>query len=281
MRARHFRISARSSGLGDALGGELGGGAFERPADFDAVANVAHRELGGDKAAGRPRRDQPFLFEPAEHQSHRGAGHLEAAGQRDLADSLAGAELAAEQQLAHLQQGPQGLGFVAPGSWHGGDTLTRPRVRLRPLSLRLVHVGADPSWSILSLSLGRPWSSRAARRSRCPAAVGRSACPPRRRPRAHQARIYNPQDMERTFAIIKPDAVAARYTGPDHPAHRGGRIHYSCHAAGQSDAEGGRRLLRRASRAAVFRQPDGVHVVRARASCWRSRRRTRSRSGAR
>src|SRR4051812_10637990 len=32
-------------------------------------------------------------------------------------------------------------------------------------------------------------------------------------PSCSSTRIYNPQVMERTFAIIKPDAVAARYTG--------------------------------------------------------------------
>ena len=60
-------------GLGDALGGELGRGAFERAAELDAVADVAHRELGGDESAGQPRRHQAFLFEPAEHQPHRRA----------------------------------------------------------------------------------------------------------------------------------------------------------------------------------------------------------------
>ena len=47
--------------------------------------------------------------------------------------------------------------------------------------------------------------------------------------------------MERTFAIIKPDAVAAGHTGPHHSAHRGGRIPDSCHAArppDHADAEG-------------------------------------------
>ncbi len=42
----------------------------------------------------------------------------------------------------------------------------------------------------------------------------------------------------------------------------------------------GRRLLRRAPRAAVLRRADRRSCRRARACCWRSRRRTRSRSGA-
>ena len=47
--------------------------------------------------------------------------------------------------------------------------------------------------------------------------------------------------MERTFAIIKPDAVAARVRRPDHSAHRRGRIPDPCHAHGQpvqEEAEG-------------------------------------------
>ena len=57
MRARHFRISARSSDFVTRFGGELGGRAFERAAELDAVANVAHGELGRDKASRRPGRD--------------------------------------------------------------------------------------------------------------------------------------------------------------------------------------------------------------------------------
>ena len=47
--------------------------------------------------------------------------------------------------------------------------------------------------------------------------------------------------MERTFAIIKPDAVKSRYTGRIHSAYRAGRIHYPCHADAEplrKEAEG-------------------------------------------
>src|SRR5436190_481808 len=71
------------------------------------------------------------------------------------------------------------------------------------------------SAAILSLScwlVGSSLSSRAAAFSfPCPGrSVGLS---PSTAPSCSTVRIYNPQDMERTFAIIKPDAVAARYTG--------------------------------------------------------------------
>ena len=59
---------------------------------------------------------------------------------------------------------------------------------------------------------------------------------------APMSRSYNRPDMERTFAIIKPDAVAARLYRPDHSAHRGGGIPDSCHAAActcrSAEAEG-------------------------------------------
>ena len=47
--------------------------------------------------------------------------------------------------------------------------------------------------------------------------------------------------MERTFAIIKPDAVGGAPGGPDHSAHRRGGIPDSCHADApslQKEAEG-------------------------------------------
>src|SRR5882724_11506216 len=63
-----------------------------------------------------------------------------------------------------------------------------------------------------ALLVGTPSSSRCWAFSLpcCGQSVGLS---PSTAPSCSSTRIYNPQDMERTFAIIKPDAVAARYTG--------------------------------------------------------------------
>ena len=60
---------------------------------------------------------------------------------------------------------------------------------------------------------------------------------------------YNSLNMERTFAIIKPDAVKSRLHRPDHSAHRRGRIHYPCHADAPSHHQRGGRILRRPPRA--------------------------------
>src|SRR5262249_20321884 len=112
-------------GTGDAFGRELRRDAFEHAADLDAVVNVADRELRRDEPAGRPRRHEAFLFEAAEHEREGRARHVKARGQRNLADPFAGTELAAHEQLAHLQERPQGLGLVAPGPPHASITVAR------------------------------------------------------------------------------------------------------------------------------------------------------------
>ena len=86
--------------------------------------------------------------------------------------------------------------------------------------------------------------------------------------------------MERTFAIIKPDAVERGLAGQILARIEDGGLHRARHAAAAPVQEGGRGLLRRAPRAAVLRRADRLHVVGAVRRCWRSRRRTPSRSGA-
>ena len=71
--------------------------------------DVLHGELRGDEAAGRPCAEQPFLLEPVEHEPQRRARDLQPRRKRNLAKPLAGPELAAEQELAHLQERAQGL----------------------------------------------------------------------------------------------------------------------------------------------------------------------------
>ena len=100
---------SRSSGALEPLGGELGRGALEHAADLDAVVDVLDGELGGDESAGRPGGQQALLLQPIEHQPQRRPRHLQPGGQRNLAQPLARAELAAEEEFAHLQERTKSL----------------------------------------------------------------------------------------------------------------------------------------------------------------------------
>ena len=219
---------------------------------------------------------ETFLLEAAEHQPQRGAWHMEPGGQWDLADALPEQKLAAQEQLAHLQR--------ARSVWDSSSWLV-----VSPLTLTRRHAG-DMQRSCMQLLRWRRQNSAlrvvhdrpdALLRRSCRSPSGRPSIVegrgvlvallrpvrglvPSTAPSCSSTRIYNPQDMERTFAIIKPDAVAARYT-------RAGSFNASKTADSPIRAmrlvsltqNRSRGLLRRASGAAVLRQPDGFHVVRA------------------
>jgi len=62
-----------------------------------------------DKAAGRQGLQQPFLLEVDEGRADRRARHLQPLDQRELGHALAGLYVAAQNQLAQLEQRPDGL----------------------------------------------------------------------------------------------------------------------------------------------------------------------------
>ena len=87
--------------------------------------------------------------------------------------------------------------------------------------------------------------------------------------------------VERTFSIIKPDAVASGHSG-EILVHTGdGRFQDRGVAHDAPEQAAGGRLLRRASRAPVFQQPGEVHDGGPRHRRWRSSARTPLRSCAR
>ena len=69
------------------------------------------------KPAGGPGGEQAFLFQPVEDQPQRRPRHLQPCGQGDLAQPLARAELAAEEEFPHLEERTESLRFESLGAW--------------------------------------------------------------------------------------------------------------------------------------------------------------------
>src|SRR5216684_5149185 len=83
---------------------------------------------------------------------------MEPGGQRNLADAFARAELAAQEQLAHLQEGAQGLGFVTPGSRHWSSSPYHGDIGLVRVRLHAI-VCMQRMTCLLSEASARPWHS--------------------------------------------------------------------------------------------------------------------------
>ena len=140
-----LRVSARSSSRSSRSAASLRRGALEHAADFDAVVDVLHRELGGDEPAGRPGGQQPFLLQPIQDQPQRRARDLQPGGQRNLAQPLARAEFAPEQQFAHLQERTKSLRFEPLGAWfHQGAVRARSLTR-RAICMQSRELRASPA----------------------------------------------------------------------------------------------------------------------------------------
>ena len=99
------------------LGGQLRGRAFEHAADLDPVVDVLDGELGGHESAGRPGAEQSLLLEAVEHEPQRRARHFQPGRERNLAQPLARAEFAPEEEFAHLEERTKRLRFEPLGAW--------------------------------------------------------------------------------------------------------------------------------------------------------------------
>ena len=92
-----------------AFGREPGGQALERAADLDRRMDVALVEGADDEAAGGKRLQQAFLLQTDQRRADRRSGDAEPFDQKELRHPLAGLDLAAEDELAQLQQRVHGL----------------------------------------------------------------------------------------------------------------------------------------------------------------------------
>ncbi|MCK7462243.1 MAG: nucleoside-diphosphate kinase [Sphingobacterium sp.] len=87
--------------------------------------------------------------------------------------------------------------------------------------------------------------------------------------------------MERTLAIIKPDATKKRIIGKIIDAHRGGGLHDRQHAARPPDQGRGQGLLPSSTRRRASSTACASSCPRGRSCSWSSRPRTPSSAGAR
>ncbi len=86
--------------------------------------------------------------------------------------------------------------------------------------------------------------------------------------------------VERTLAIIKPDAVGRGLTADILSRIHAAKFHIIAIKSLRLGEEAGRRILRRSPRTAVFRRADRLHERAEKQWSWSSKRKTQSRNGA-
>src|SRR5262245_46957366 len=71
--------------------------AFEHAAEIDRIVHFGARECAHDETAVRSRIDEPDVRKTLERETNRCTGHAESIGERNLGNSIAPTEFAAEQ----------------------------------------------------------------------------------------------------------------------------------------------------------------------------------------